>query len=71
VSLLVASLFLSIWLLVIGLACPRVLTRGIGAVFGFVAILVLPFLVALMGTAEHVARAGDHAPAAHVEEVSK
>jgi hypothetical protein len=52
VSVLLVTLAISIVLLVICVARPRMLTAGLGEVFGFIAILVLPFLVVLMGISQ-------------------
>jgi cytochrome c-type protein NapC len=53
-SIPVASILIAIALLLVGVVRPRLLTRGIGKLFGLVAIVVFPVFIALMGTNAHI-----------------
>jgi len=53
-ALPVATILVAIALVLVGVLRPHLLTRGIGALFGFVVIVVYPVFIAVMGTSAHV-----------------
>jgi nitrate/TMAO reductase-like tetraheme cytochrome c subunit len=50
----VTTILAAIALLLVGVMRPRLLTRGIGKLFGFVVIVMYPVFIASMGTSAHI-----------------